>query len=832
MNNIQKAFKNKAKCGLRMAQGGLLTPAQYGDTSEAGLQTRLLPLQTQPVQAASTKPAGDPAGSVGIMNDQTEAENAEKTARWRQDELVKKAAYSPDMRGSMDISQMAIAAPKPVSTDPTQALNAERAARWREDDLMSQMRYGNRGLRMAEGGIVRGEGGPTDDKVPMQVAGRDVHLSNTEAVLPAKTVAALGGPEAIEELIEQTNGKPPVKGGLRAGGAYATGVAGDQIDPRELRPEFRSQAATPVIEPAANPGLEAARNTRAANVMGTMPAAGKPFVPPVEPVAQAAPAAQEAVQAGSRGLRAGQAAANFVKSSAPTLKSFAGAGLAAAGTGIAAYDAHNEAAKHDDFFKDPEVPFVDKAAQAGRDVYRAGIPFVSSAIGSGIAPVAGTIGGAAVGTGLRAMVDEKSDALKDYAHTKLVRQNDKVLNSGAGQGTITLPALDKEKAQRDTALAQSNGRLGAAAEQAQAEEAKQVGLRAAGNMPGQNRQNAAVTYGDTAASEAMGDVADRLTGVSRSGDMGVRGMAQRFDAYTNNESARQARNAQLQLRGDGARFEKDGNGKLVITNSGDFDGSTKMPYTDANGNPTAVHTGSQQHRQGLRDAANLKTQLATMQQNRLERNAGEDITDEGLRNYSRHALETQGRQAAELTKAQIARAPTALDLDKHRLAQDQFALDKQKADNSQDNAMRNFKASQSAQVSKLIDSALDTQAPTTGLKDDELKKAQAKRADLETALYAAHKRMPGDDAEYAASMPGMMRQAKLSVAMRDAIQNRGLWNKITNLGRDPWQTLNAAAPKREGDMFVFDNGFSIPVKDVIGKDADLLTAYEERVKSR
>lgn len=831
MNNIKKAFKNKAKCGLRMAQGGLLTPAQYGDASEAGLQTRLQALQTQPLQATATKPAGDPAGSVGIMNDPTEAENAEKTARWRQDELVKKAAYSPDMRGSMDISQMAIAAPKPVSTDPTQALNAERAARWREDDLMSQMRYGNRGLRMAEGGIVRGEGGPTDDEVPMRVAGKDVHLSNTEAVLPGKTVQALGGPKAVEALIESTNGKPPVKGGLRAGGDYATGVVGDQIDPRELRPEFRSQAATPVIEPAANPGLEAARNTRAAGAMGAMPEAGAPYVQP-QAAAPAAPVAAEAAQVGSRGLRAGQAAANFVKSTAPSLKSFAGTGLAAAGTGIAAYDAHNEAAKHDDFFKDPEVPFVDKAAQAGRDVYRAGVPFVASAIGSGVAPVAGTIAGAAVGTGLRAMTDAEGSALKDYAHTKLVRQNDKVLNSGAGQGTITLPALDKEKAQRDTALAQSNGRLGAAAEQAQADEAKQAGLRAAGNMLGQNRQLAAVTQGDTAASEAMGDVVDRLTGVSRGSNMGLRGMAQRFDAYTNNDSARAARNAQLQLRGDGARFEKDGNGKLVITNSGDFDGSTKMPYTDANGNPTAVHTGSQQHRQGLRDAANLKTQLATMQQNRLERNAGEDITDEGLRNYSRHALETQGRQAAELTKAQIARAPTALDLDKHQLARDQFALDQQKAGNAQENAARNFKASQSAQVTKLIDSALDTQAPTTGLKDDELKKAQSKRADLETALYAAHKRMPGDDAEYAKSMPGMMRQAKLSVAMRDAIQNRGLWNKITNLGRDPWQTLNAVAPKREGDMFVFDNGFSIPVKEVIGKDADLLAAYEERVNSR
>lgn len=444
------------------------------------------------------------------------------------------------------------------------------------------------------------------------------------------------------------------------------------------------------------------------------------------------------------------------------------------------------------------------------------------------------------GTPQQAAVENKAvaavDANWEKKHGRPVASNreisDDILRNGQSAGSITLPAIDKAKAQRDTAKAIATGQVGATVEQAQADEVKQAGLRAAGNIPGQNRQYAAVTQGDLAASEAMGDEADRLTGVSRSSDMGLRGMTQRFNAYTNNDAARAARNAQLQLRGDGARFEKDSRGKLVITNSGDFDGSTKMPYTDANGNPTAIHTGSQQHRQGLRDAANQKSQLATMQQNRLERNAGDDITDEGLRTRSRQALDTQGRQAAELAKAQIARAPTALDLDKHQLAKDQFALDQQKAGNAQDNAMRNFKASQSAQVSKLIDSALDTQAPTTGLKDDELKKAQAKRADLETALYAAHKRMPGDDAEYAASMPGMMRQAKLSVAMRDAIQNRGLWNKITNLGRDPWQTLNAAAPKLEGDSLVFPNNFSIPLKEVIGKDADLLAAYEERLKSQ
>ena len=47
-------------------------------------------------------------------------------------------------------------------------------------------------------GVVRGPGGPTEDKVPAKV-------SPKEAILPAATVAALGGPEAIAALIKATN---------------------------------------------------------------------------------------------------------------------------------------------------------------------------------------------------------------------------------------------------------------------------------------------------------------------------------------------------------------------------------------------------------------------------------------------------------------------------------------------------------------------------------------------------------------------------------------------------------------------------------------------------
>lgn len=139
------------------------------------------------------------------------------------------------------------------------------------DALTNRKRQIEEAAGYAQGGIVRGPGGPEDDKVPMQIAGKDVRLSNTEAVLPARTVQALGGPKAVEQLIEVTNGKPPVKGGLREGGKYFTGTTGDTIDKKELRPEFRGNAAGQPVTPAANAGAQAMQNTAAQAAMNKMP---------------------------------------------------------------------------------------------------------------------------------------------------------------------------------------------------------------------------------------------------------------------------------------------------------------------------------------------------------------------------------------------------------------------------------------------------------------------------------------------------------------------------------------------------------------------------------
>jgi hypothetical protein len=77
--------------------------------------------------------------------------------------------------------------------------------------------------------FVEGPGTGTSDSVPAM-------LSRGEAVLPAKTVKAMGS-ENIARMIEQTNGMPP-KRGLRAGLGYVDGLVPDRF---ARGPKMRAQ---------------------------------------------------------------------------------------------------------------------------------------------------------------------------------------------------------------------------------------------------------------------------------------------------------------------------------------------------------------------------------------------------------------------------------------------------------------------------------------------------------------------------------------------------------------------------------------------------------------
>jgi hypothetical protein len=85
------------------------------------------------------------------------------------------------------------------------------------------------------------------------LAGSDnvpVKVTRGEAILPVKTVDAMGGPDAVGQLIHATNGTPPA--GLKAAGRYALGMTGDFVDTMNNYPRRGSIPATPELSAANN----------------------------------------------------------------------------------------------------------------------------------------------------------------------------------------------------------------------------------------------------------------------------------------------------------------------------------------------------------------------------------------------------------------------------------------------------------------------------------------------------------------------------------------------------------------------------------------------------
>lgn len=201
----------KKKRGLCLADGALIPPQNsMTDPRFAASLGRAL-LSDQPEQPALSQ--GEEARSH-IMDNMNSLGKTDPTPGGGAG-----ASYNWQTKSMQDLAQ-----PKglQLSTTPTSTIGIRDATANQNRPQRRQLPT----LSLAEGGIVRGKGTTTSDDVPMVINGQSVNLSNKEAVLPAKTVHALGGPEAVEQLIEQTNGKPPVKTGLRAGGDYSEGATG------------------------------------------------------------------------------------------------------------------------------------------------------------------------------------------------------------------------------------------------------------------------------------------------------------------------------------------------------------------------------------------------------------------------------------------------------------------------------------------------------------------------------------------------------------------------------------------------------------------------------
>lgn len=307
MSNIQKAFKRKAekaskpslRSAVNMATGGVLDEA-------AGYSRQNDPLvkgdleRGAAYQFGRTSPDGYGAQHQFASTSMADMSRLASAGRGMRSIL----AANPGM-SNMDADNLASAG-YGMRRTMAGAMGYNPGAK--QDPLDR--------LFMAEGGVVKDGTTPTADDVP-------VNLSRGEAVLPHKTVKAMGGPEAVEELIEHTNGKPPVTKGLRAGGNYAAGLIdplpgaapteeelalaaknGDVPQPKAIdnltagrTPQFGNQAATSNLAPLNGGTTRAGDYPSAASrlltgAQATLAAPNAAGLTPVVPAAASAAAAE------------------------------------------------------------------------------------------------------------------------------------------------------------------------------------------------------------------------------------------------------------------------------------------------------------------------------------------------------------------------------------------------------------------------------------------------------------------------------------------------------------------------------------------------------------
>jgi len=135
-----------------------------------------------------------------------------------------------------------------------------------------------------------------------------------------------------------------------------------------------------------------------------------------QPTAQAAPTPQTVQgNASPKAFAAGQAMRPAIAAAKNIAKTKA---IPGANVGLAAYQGLSEVSDAQDFYDDPNVPMSEKIKQFARTGSRTALPIAGGVAGSFVAPVAGTIGGAAAGTGLAALIDQEGEALKKYRESQ------------------------------------------------------------------------------------------------------------------------------------------------------------------------------------------------------------------------------------------------------------------------------------------------------------------------------------------------------------------------------------------------------------------------------
>lgn len=281
-NNLQKAFDQHAKMSLRdlphMKNGGR-APSAYQENAAIPEVQALMgtdkprPTLTDTISLRAAQPAIPPAANVApppSLPAQAPEPSLLQRVRARMKmanggEVTDKQALAGSTPQTGGVLQqlgtfMAPAMPQPMAEPAPMPLNTIPATAPGKLPVISgrpvitegvpPIRTAINGVRAADGGLVDrhglraamragetgrvvGKGGPREDKVPAM-------LSNGEYVLPAKTAEAMGGPEALDEIVRATNdGREPAVS-LRSGAHLANGLV--PYDP------VVGQAPGPVVE--------------------------------------------------------------------------------------------------------------------------------------------------------------------------------------------------------------------------------------------------------------------------------------------------------------------------------------------------------------------------------------------------------------------------------------------------------------------------------------------------------------------------------------------------------------------------------------------------------
>jgi hypothetical protein len=276
-----------------------------------------------------------------------------------------------------------------------------------------------------------------------------------------------------------------------------------------------------------------------------------------------------------------------------------------------------------------------------------------------------------------------------------------------------------------------------------------------------------------------------------------------------------------------------GSGGGVITGAADKNGLRRAMVVLPNGSPTQPNPNAPRdiHGNDMTRTNDMKRQLAEIQR----QNTDSDLAS-GLPFYQQRGLRALAadKMRAETDAARSKGGAGALDVAKFNLDVAKFDHDRKRTDNMQGNADRKDDVDRKGANVKRVTEMFDRFAPVSGLKGDDLKNAVSRRNEFEQAFYAANGgQMPTDPAKFDEQLPGMMRQARLTVAMNDAVRNRGLWDKVKNLmhlKREP-RTGTSVLPIDEFDDVKTIHYYGVPLsaEEVLGDDADLLQAYQERI---